>query len=155
MVCSESLASSSSRDSCLEHYCLFVLGFFLHENIPVMCQANNTQRILLHCPAFLSSEVLAVCGVNNTVRCALKVTVGTANDKRNMLTFHKSAAWKPLSLCILCLPWKIWVTGLVSKVFSITLLSSLMSVSISTIGMFTLCGWGKERGRWCAKQNTA
>lgn len=47
-----------------------LLFFFLHENIP-----NNTQRIPLHRPASSSSEVLAVCGVNNTVWCALEVTI--------------------------------------------------------------------------------
>lgn len=54
---------------------LLFFFFLLHENIPVMCHASNTQRILLHCPASDSSEVLAVCGVNNTVRCALEATI--------------------------------------------------------------------------------
>lgn len=67
----ESLAASSSRVSCLWHYYFF----FLHESIPIMCIANNTQRIPLHCPGSSSSEVLAVCGVNNTVWCALEVTI--------------------------------------------------------------------------------
>lgn len=52
-----------------------LLFFFLHESIPIMCQANNTQRIPLHCPSSSSSEVLAVCGVNSTVWCALELTI--------------------------------------------------------------------------------
>lgn len=64
-----SLGASTFRVSCL-------LGaFFFCINIPVMCQANKTQRIPLQGPASSSGEVLAVCGVNNTVWCALEVTI--------------------------------------------------------------------------------
>lgn len=41
-------------------------------------------------------------------------------------------------------PWKVWVACLVSKVLSITLLSTLVAVSVSTVGMFTLCGQKRE-----------
>lgn len=45
-----------------------------------------------------------------------------------------------------CLPWKIWITCLVSKVFSITLLSPFIAVSVSTVGMFTLYGNMRQQG---------
>lgn len=71
---SNSLASSSLTVACFEHYCSFFCTKIFH----------NTQKILLHWSTSSSSEVLAVCGVNNTVWRALKVTVGPANDKRNI-----------------------------------------------------------------------
>lgn len=39
----------------------------------------------------------------------------------------------------LCSPWKVWITRLVSKVLSITLLGTLVAVSVSTVCVFTLC----------------
>lgn len=63
-----SSAASSVTVSCLLFLCL-------RENIPVACQANDTQRILLRSPDCSSSEVFAVCGVDDAVWGALEVTV--------------------------------------------------------------------------------
>lgn len=78
----------------------------------------------------------------------------------SMSTKHKEASF--CQHCILCSPWKIWITCLVSKVLSITLLSTLIAVSVSTVCMFTLCGnrrWQGWRGHViqyneCAQQST-
>lgn len=49
--------------------------------------------------------------------------------------------------CALCSPWKVWITRLVSEVLSITLLTPLLAVAVSTVGVFTLCGEGSQQ-RW-------
>ena len=134
--------------------CLYLQSLLL-EAVLFFCmkifllQAKTTQRIPLHYSTCSSSEIFAVCRVNNTVRCALEVTVWPANRKRNNISV--SIAYQQKRKCcwqyIMCSPWKIWITCLVSKVLSITLLSALMAVSISTVRVFTLCGKKRVQGQ--------
>lgn len=143
----EWFGASSLWVSYLEHYCSFPFFFNIwkyschvwHEWHTGSCCAS------LH---FTSSEILAVCGVNNTVWCALEETIwpeikkrwgSLADLYRDLFYFSTQKHFMHiLCLCILCLPRKIWITCLVSKVFSITLLGPFIAVSVSTVGMFTL-----------------
>lgn len=59
---------------------VFLFFFFIHQNI--LCMSSKTQRTLLDHPTSSSSEVFAVCGVDDTVGRALEVTVGPATGRR-------------------------------------------------------------------------
>lgn len=93
--------ASSFRVFCLERFSFPPTPsfFFLHENIPIMCQSNTTQRIQPQLSSSASSEVLAVCGVNNTVWCALEETIWPKVRRETYLgQFYYSQSCNPAAL---------------------------------------------------------
>lgn len=104
----------------------------------------------LHCIVQLPPQVKYLQFVESIAQCGVHLRwpydLQIAGETTFMSFQHGNKTQSVMAfLSVMCSPWKIWITRLVSKVLSIALLSALLAVSISTVRMFTL--WQGWRGR--------
>lgn len=125
----------------------------LYCNCLLVCSAFSLVPCYYHktmwgsmCFLVSSCKILAACRVNETLNSAFKMPIRSVNDqKQTKKTFiHPSSINSGISKNHIteCLNWilprQIGVAGLISKVFCVTLLSSIVPVAIATESMSAL-----------------